>query len=388
MFSHRRSCKACIKAKRRCDLDVPQCGRCLTKATFCSYENEPSICGKARDGTRTIDASRVSAASRVIESPVASRLSETEALVVHSTFSAAPHRLLKHSSPTPAQSTHLSLTYEPSLPEIKWRNNKTTIQCLACTLKEFPAMFVREGRTPFVHHHLYRDHFPKPIKDANYVCEIYQSIADHQVTTVLPIIQLKLRELIEFHRTSCSFDDILVSVQALMLHLILCLFNDNASLRKMAEEHYALLGRWTHKLWQQVPSLISSSLNPWQAWLFAESVRRTILISHLIRGVYSSIKQGYHAHTLFVEALPFDSDTLLWDARSVEEWETLTPAASPHMVSYREYVTGYAIGTVHPIGVFESLLLVACYGKDNFEGLRARRQALLADTKVPWAVAS
>ncbi len=91
----------------------------------------------------------------------------------------------------------------------------------------------------------------------------------------------------------------------------------------------------------------------------------------MIRGVYATIKQGYHAHTLYVETLPFDSHTLLWDSKSPTDWAKVCHSPRPNMVSYREYVNHYAAGTLVPTGLFERLLLVACYGKERVEGAYA-----------------
>jgi hypothetical protein len=37
----RRSCAACAKAKHRCDLQTPQCTRCVKRNCNCTYANEP-----------------------------------------------------------------------------------------------------------------------------------------------------------------------------------------------------------------------------------------------------------------------------------------------------------------------------------------------------------
>lgn len=40
--SLRRSCNACAKAKHRCDLQIPQCSRCMKRQSRCLYTNEPA----------------------------------------------------------------------------------------------------------------------------------------------------------------------------------------------------------------------------------------------------------------------------------------------------------------------------------------------------------
>jgi len=37
----RRSCRACIRAKRRCTVEAPKCARCVSKSLDCLYDNEP-----------------------------------------------------------------------------------------------------------------------------------------------------------------------------------------------------------------------------------------------------------------------------------------------------------------------------------------------------------
>ena len=37
--TRKKSCQACVKAKRRCDLGYPICKRCLTKGLHCKYPN-------------------------------------------------------------------------------------------------------------------------------------------------------------------------------------------------------------------------------------------------------------------------------------------------------------------------------------------------------------
>ena len=37
----RRSCSACVSAKRRCDLRAPHCSRCVRRKILCLYVNEP-----------------------------------------------------------------------------------------------------------------------------------------------------------------------------------------------------------------------------------------------------------------------------------------------------------------------------------------------------------
>ena len=291
-------------------------------------------------------------------------------------FSNTPTTVNKFTeSPTahPIQVTTLDLGYEPSLPEIKWRNSKATICYLASKLWEFPITFVNEGRTPFIHNQLYSKRSPCQMQEAYRVCEIVSQGKRQDVEAQSSLLKPILEELKKERARAASFDDLLASVQALMLYLVICLFSAIPDLRRTGEEYCYLLDLWTRSLREQAPAELSHTLSAWQAWYFAESVRRTIIISHMIRGVYATLKQGYHIHTLYVEALPFDPQTLLWDAQSATAWTKCTPPTRPQMLSYREYVNGYAIGKLAPTGLFERLLLTACYGKEKVEAKTMQR---------------
>ncbi|OQU93651.1 Fungal Zn2-Cys6 binuclear cluster domain-containing protein, partial [Cladophialophora immunda] len=331
-FSHRRSCGGCIKAKRRCDQRVPQCSRCMQKAATCVYENQPLT------------------QPRTDLSPFAPRAGS-----------------LKNLAALPFLSIPLDLGYEPPVPDIRWRNSKITLCYLASKLQTFPTTFVKQGTTPFIHHRLYSKRSPHQIQQAYNVCEIICHDDGQDAENQQSILQPKLEQLRLQQTSIASFDDLLASVQALILYLVVCLFNNSPDLRRTGEQFCPCLHSLTRRLCEQAPAELSHGLSPWRAWYYAESVRRSILISHMMRAVYATMKQGYYLHTLYVEALPFDPQTLRWDARSESDWVACTPSTHPQILSYREYADGYATGTLAPTGLFERLLLIACYGKERVD---------------------
>ena len=255
---------------------------------------------------------------------------------------------------------------EPSLPEIRWRSTGDTLFCLASALRGIPLTFAQNGETPFIHSTLYEDRASRQIQAARALCCCYISSAGRTSANIISTIGAQLNELVNDHQKVYSFSERLAFVQALMIYAILCLFNDDLRLRSLGERCYGLLGRWTMKLWQQVPTHLPTDLNVWEAWVFAESVRRTILVSHLIRGVYASIKQGYHSHTLFLEALPFDAHTDLWNRSFPKQSIKSNSTSATNLVTYREYVAAYVQGKTRPAGMFERLLLTACLGANAF----------------------
>lgn len=261
----------------------------------------------------------------------------------------------------------LDLGYEPPVPEIRWRNSKITLCYLASKFQMFPTTFIKQGTTPFIHHQLYLNHPPHQIQQAYNVCETICHDDGQDTGIQQSIVQAKLEELKLQQTSITSYDDLLASVQALLIYLAICLFNNNPDLRRTGEQYCPFLLSLSLKLCEQAPAELSHCLSPWRAWYYAESVRRSILISHMMRAVYTTMKHGYYIHTLYVEALPFDPQTLRWDAQSESDWRACTPSTHPQILSYREYADGYATGTLAPTGLFERLLLIACYGKETVD---------------------
>lgn len=349
-----RSCNACIKAKRRCKAGLPKCERCRNKGIECFYVNEPLVpkIPAASQDTRLIE-SRQETTSRDME-------------FFHFTHLNAPLDLIQEWCYWKTTSASLAAC-EPTLPVMEWRQDLATVYYLAAHLKAFPITFSREARTPFIHSTLYSRWLPKQIKDAHAICQAYSlslSIDNGQDFYFQPLYQ-RLDELIKESPASHSFSNLLASVQALILYLLICLFHKDPQQRTFAETHITTLNQWTRRLWEQAPNEISQ-LSAWEAWAFAESVRRSIIISYLTRAVYQIAKFGFHPHSMFVETLPFDRHTWLWDAASATAWSSLPRERDPQhsIVSYREYTTDFEKQLISPTNLFESLLLVMRFGKE------------------------
>lgn len=318
-----RSCHACVKAKRRCKARLPKCERCRIKGVECLYTNEPLV-SNVDDNQPLSDKS--SKKPEILEDNqlVKSRrkITSRDMELSHFTHLNAPLHLVRKWCYSKTTGASLAVC-EPSLPVIEWRQDLATVYYLAAHLKAFPITFSREARTPFIHSTLYSRWLPKQIKDTYAICRAYSLSIDNDEDFCFGVLHQKLGELIKESQSSHSFSDLLASLQALILYLLICLFHKDPQQRRFAETHVATLNQWTRCLWEQAPNEISPNLSAWEAWAFAESVRRSIIISYLVRGVYQIAKFGFHPHSMFVETLPFDRHTWLWDATSARLWSAL-----------------------------------------------------------------
>lgn len=270
---------------------------------------------------------------------------------------------------TRIQYPHLVIQ-QPSFYGVPLTLDADTLRFLVTHLTSFPATFAETGTTPFVDLSIYEYRLPEAVTDIWALCAAASPGASSSKVFLAHVLDTKTVQLVRSANTAASFVELLTMVQALILALIIRLYaweapNDDETKN---DAFLKALGKLTLRLWQQAPNQISASLTPRQAWLFGESVRRTILTSHMLRGTYTVIRQGYFLHTTFVEALPFDLRTSLWDRLSSpydpDDAACRVANIGTKLVSYREYTDMWGYGQVHGHTTFGALLLVACKGKD------------------------
>lgn len=228
-------------------------------------------------------------------------------------------------------------------------------------MREFPVTFARNRRTNFIHPDLYTGKWPTQLIEAYSLCKLHAEIEQDKgagTATLGPLLRLQLIDLNHQYAYATSFEELLACSQALILiQCIVLLRDDQISYSEGISSRLADLGQ---RLWQQAPIQLPHTLSPRRAWIYAESVRRTIIVSFMLRSVYSLHRRNYSVRTPFIDSLPFDVRTSLWDAPG-EAW-TDSPSKI-NMVSLHEYSGMLESGQVHDITPFGSLVLAACRGK-------------------------
>ncbi|KAI0551179.1 hypothetical protein F4679DRAFT_183824 [Xylaria curta] len=301
-----RSCQACASAKRQCDLAVPRCGRCLSrgKAT-CRYINQP---GQARPNPRPLN-------HHGSDGEVETALALTKSIVEPRLQVYNPLRL------------EIIRTFDPK-----------TVEGQINILQSFPLKYAWCGSNAFIHPHAYESHSPAPLSDVSSILgAICGTEAEYPHIPVAQILKLKVRHLLHLGVRANSYTELVSCVQAIvLLHIFRLSHRDPED--DLDHDNWAIWAL-THQMWECAPTQLSSSLTPWRAWLFAESVRRTLLVCNILLGVYGVLKRGYAVRHLCIETLPFDLRTQLWDADSEESWRV---AASYHdsahpLVSFRQF---------------------------------------------------
>lgn len=310
-ISLRRSCQACAKQKRHCDQRLPKCSRCATKGTTCEYINIPWAVKTT--GHRVSSATRSVADASFLQSPL--RI-----------------EMLK--------------TFDGGI-----------IRFLIDGMRTFPITFAQQMKTLFIHPEIYGS--------SGLVQEIYTLCKSYESHAPSPLLFRTLRrKSIDIHRQASrasSFEDLLIFVQALILIHCILAFDDYEN-EFYSETTSNMLTGLAWRLWEQAPIQLPHVLSPKRAWLFAESVRRTIIIAYMLCSTYSLGKRSFSVRTPFVEALPFDVRTTLWDEPGDGECEEGDISSPVAMVSLREYSDMLASGCVHGVPYFGSLILAVCKG--------------------------
>jgi hypothetical protein len=340
-----RSCRQCIKAKRKCDRKTSRCSRCEKKNLSCSYKNE--AISAYPDLTTACNSLY--------------RIGDVD--------SGDFDTILRYA----ARSNLDTLQLDP--PHMLLELELETVQYLIHSLEEIPATFAATGGTIFIHPQLYQNRFPlflQNVHDICYLCTKTTSLANQA-----KFLNAILSTTAIFYNITIpqTLPSILEFVQALIVLLIITLFSSKTQVPVFQSQTSTLcrmLSIWTHKLFLAAPSHLPSILAPHSAWILAESVRRTIHMAYKVLGINSCARNGHFQLTLFLAALPVNRVSWPWHS----EW--LEDVRSTDLVSYREMGDAWERGEL--VGedcAFEDLLLVYCKGLGRVRQRREKQRRLV-----------
>lgn len=249
-------------------------------------------------------------------------------------------------------------------------SKETLDSCVQC-FKNCLTEIVQYGRTAFINPHHYNEALPACLQDVYLICAAYRSKSATNEDLIFHILSSKFDELVS-KRQYCSFAEELASVQAFVIYQIIRLFDGDIRQRGLAEGQFQLLEAWTKHLRQrsefELPLSVQSS--PYRKWLFIESVRRTVLMSGFLQGIYNAIKNGFCDKVPELAGLPLTVRGELWEAKSEGEWMQATRGNQPDVLTYHDFTYVWDGGRIGSgVEDFQRMLLVACIGE---EGLQTR----------------
>jgi len=340
-----RACKPCIRAKKRCDRGLPRCLRCTDKGIECSYLNEPLRPSSERP--KLSEAKDLSFVRQTREGPY-------EGFPNRRRFWRRPNgRILGIDAPTITQITD---------PAVFLPMDVDSLTDILKNLTLYPVDFVQKGGTDFIHPCSYRSFCPAPLQIAADICQVHAGPSVQERQSQSGHFRSSAQALLSTADSLVDFRETLAFVQSLCLLQILALFSPGSTKQIQAEgaQRQQLLKTWTEKLWASAPSELPHTLSMQEAYVLAEAVRRTIIVSHKIQGCYRVLRTGFFMHTIFVESLPFGRNSHLWES---EVCLAKITTNDTELLSYREYCDLWDTGQIHTPTPFERMLLVGCKGK-------------------------
>jgi hypothetical protein len=257
----RKACRRCTTSKRKCVVQLPKCTRCAQKGFECKYDLDH------------------------LNAPVSSQPSgyDTPGYCVIKTIES------------------LTLNVDPA---ICAPGHEDALQTIRLGYHSVPNL-VRAGKPAiFVH--------PDLQLDGSY--DHFAAFENGSMSYE------KLEHLTQIDVKTLPVKDALSAHQALLVYLATFLFSSEEAEQTSAESFLGLLSEWTQILLESAKTRMPRNQSPWQDWLFGESVRRTIIMSHALNFALSSFKYGYCSNWVFLESLPFDRRVGLWMARSPQAW--------------------------------------------------------------------
>ncbi|OKL57593.1 hypothetical protein UA08_06953 [Talaromyces atroroseus] len=335
----RRSCTNCAKSKRRCNLRRPRCFRCQVRSLECNYQSPPPTASSAAAAAQNSPQYAVFDSTAPEVNPQGS-LPPIELDISLATF---PDYDLDWADVMSNIDDYmvpddLRPAYSPSTSVVPGDIYQERVIYLVKRFKSYLNIFVTRGSTAFVHCKLFSEYTPTAIEDVLGICAFYGHKNKDNEYLIFRSISQKVLSLVRlFDPQRLSVLDQLASVQALIFYQIIRLFDGDIRQRADAERTDRVLWEWTQQL--KVGLTQSSMLQgtndtdprnyTWRAWIQAESLRRTILVSLLLQGLYSYLKHGWNKVHFEIKELSFCGQRALWEARSEYSWKTALGGYSP-----------------------------------------------------------
>lgn len=105
----------------------------------------------------------------------------------------------------------------PPASEVFGARNGDSLAYLVTNVRSYPAMFVFQGRTPFIHSHLCYGGLPRTMQNSFAICAVYLTMTHTNKLAEFQSMEARLAELIhESNEASWSFLITFAGVQALI----------------------------------------------------------------------------------------------------------------------------------------------------------------------------
>ncbi|PTB76745.1 hypothetical protein M440DRAFT_1332689 [Trichoderma longibrachiatum ATCC 18648] len=437
--TRKKSCSACVAGKRRCDLDLPSCGRCRKARKDCVYPWMMAVGGSEQDlgvvspplsvgADVTQDMSRIwqagmdtssgsSSGSSTSGGPgAASAYLSPDPLsttvpppLVPCLLSQLDEYMLQNQgqallslspglgpmdSPSPGPPSATEFAASPEFVYFDITNTPVTTGSIFQSRTEWaasrfamqPQILAMTGQNCFVHH--------TQVASSEVLQEALAASALHcmrntaNAALVRGEIAKRVARLVGSIRraVTCASEaaalDLLPALQALVVYQCIRFFSrDDVGERMRAERDEAIVQSLLVALYPRLRSF-TKTMDGWSSWIYYESMRRTVLTAEILSGTYNFLKQGWDQAEARTLQLKFTAQAALWEARTAVEWEAMWARGPRLQVTVRTFPEDARDALPEDMEDLGMVLWALHHGLEEMEGWMGKRRAVL----VRWGL--
>lgn len=391
-----KACDACRAAKRKCTKQLPACERCAYKGLSCTYPPRLSffVYGSGFDSS-SISSTGI---DHLVPTPGLEALEPPPTYQQNEHSSALSQRA--HISPTITDLQTAWFLTEDSWTVAPLNHDLLTPVC-CLVLKRYITKvqgwlrdWVTNGSNTFIHPQLYKFRIPRCIQDAFTALSTYTTRTPATEPMIFHIVEDKATELVKSHEekqqhTQLDAFEHLARVHALVVYLMIRLFDGDIRQRHFAEQHLSTLHDWTSQMLAAAAGhacdgtlLLSNAIDApaltpppsaapalhetllWHAWILSESIRRTWMLSEVIRTIYINMQRG---EAECPGDLMLTSRKGVWEARSALAWTRTCAERSVGFMHRHDTVNFLEQGKPEELDTFSMALMELDYGIEKME---------------------
>lgn len=353
MSLRRRSCNACFRSRRKCDLGYPVCGYCGKTSKPCEYAYPP-----------TADATEEN-----VEDPLQAAASPrrtgfgTGWLVRREQLEA---RLGPAWSPGSLGDVH------PVEGIGRWK-------FVHEQMRDYPLQFATQAETMFIHRSLLEEHdFPKALRAAFGICAASLSLTERSKPVMFKAIDAEVRDLLAppQHTKRTLLDD-LVTLQAAVLYQTIRLYHGALEQRVIAEQQEFMLRSYALGVLRRADAELQAASQTWEMWILAESIRRTVVVVFKLYTMYWAFRKGVCFEIEGLNVLPVSMSPELW--RTEARGAFKNHPRPDEVLTHDDFTKIWAGRGGLGVDPFQDMLLLGCRRRpgETVEGWREGEELLV-----------
>ncbi|KAK2029530.1 hypothetical protein LX32DRAFT_638927 [Colletotrichum zoysiae] len=361
MSIRRESCEPCFRGRRKCDLAYPVCQRCWQTNKACNYVYPPPLARGSTAGAVHPGALPTTAEMDSID------LVPYNHFEAGSAQSAAPSFQFDHGE----RMTRLAQLQHPTIPRLlgmlgNLRQMSRTVDSrwVFEQLRDSPLTFAEHGETMFIHPGLFHSTLPVPLRTAFGICAGANSTNERTSTFLFKVIAAEVSHMLS-PAAGITLLENLARLQAIVLYQMIRFFKGGLEERVLAERQELLVRCYGLKLLHRADNELPAVQSSWEAWVLAESIRRTAVVAFKLYTLYWTFNYGTCIERVAISMLPVSTKPCAWASREIysqhEDRDRTT--------TYGEFRNTWAAAPRDDADDFEKMLLMGCNGMGDLRAL-------------------